>query len=107
MLQSRIKIHLTLNQSTIKKLKHISHELFITKGMIIDDLIEYVIKKGLTCQYTNHSRYTLTTTVNPILWASFKEYADINEYKYNYLIELAVSKRYRYYTRKIKLMKKD
>jgi hypothetical protein len=105
MSRKRIKIHLTLDKSTYKKFEYISSQLYITKGLIIDELIEYVLKKELKCEYKLRDRYKITTTVNPNSWINFKKYADNNKLKYNQLIELAMSKRYSHYTRKIKLIK--
>ncbi|QXM06630.1 hypothetical protein [Crassaminicella indica] len=106
MSRNRLKIHLTFNKATHKKLDYISTKLFITKGSIIDELIEYILKKELACKYTHYDRDKLTTTVNPSFWIQFKEYADENKFKYNHLIELAMSKRYRHYLRKIQALRK-
>lgn len=98
----RRKIHITIDEKILKKIEYIASELYISKSIIFDNLMEYTIKRQIKPSSGNIKRKKITTTVNPIIWHHFKEYADNNNLKYNALLEEALLKSYRNFTRKIK-----
>lgn len=93
----RKKIHLTMAKDSLDKIESISTYLYIPKGILIDNLLEYVLRNEINCSHKKLNRNKLTTTVNPDLWREFKEYADLHKYKYNYLLEEALSLEYKKY----------
>lgn len=101
----RKKIHITLDIDLLNKLDFLSTQLYISKGHILDNLIAYSLKKELKPISRNIERKKITTTVNPLLWENYKNYADLHNYKYNTLLETAFYKQYRNYIRKIKSSK--
>jgi hypothetical protein len=98
----RKKIHLTMDEDSLDKIESMSTYLYIPKGIVIDNLLEYVLRNEINCSHKNLNRSKLTTTVNPDLWKEFKEYADLHRYKYNHLLEEALSYEYKKYEKKIK-----
>lgn len=97
----RKKIHLSLDVNTINKIEFICSNLLIPKGVLLDSLMDYALKKRILTKHNNHDRKKLTTTVNPIIWNNFTQYADSYKLKYNALLEEAMKRSYRNYLRKI------
>lgn len=98
----RKKIHITMDKNSLDKIEYMSTNLYIPKGILIDNLLEYVVRYEIKCSHQRLNRIKLTTTVNPDLWQEFKEYADSHKYKYNHLLEEALSIKYKQYEKKIK-----
>lgn len=103
----RKKIHLTIDKYMLQKIDFISSELYLPKGIIFDALMTYSLRKQLTPSRSDAIREKITTTVNPDTWLNFKEYCDLNHFKYNQLVETALSKDYRNFLSKIKASKSN